>query len=71
MKYRLFIGENCHQCQDVINALDSMGIDVEIINVDLSNQKPPIKVFAYPALFQENNLLRYGSDIIHFLKKEA
>ena len=68
MKYQLFIGEDCHQCQEVIDEIKEQEIEVDIINIDQSQERPPINVFAYPVLFQGQVLLRYGSDIITYLK---
>lgn len=68
MKYKLYVGENCHQCQDVINGIKDRNIEIDIMNVDLDGEKPPIDVFAYPALFKGEILLRYGSDILDYFK---
>tara|TARA_R110000868_G_scaffold9097_12_gene46030 strand:- start:604 stop:834 length:231 start_codon:yes stop_codon:yes gene_type:complete len=68
MKYTLYVGENCTQCANVINYLVENNISYKTINVDLDSEKPPISIYAYPALFEGQNLLRYGTDIISYLK---
>jgi hypothetical protein len=70
MTYTLFIAENCHQCQEVLDGINELQLKIEIINVDLDQKKPPIDVFAFPALFNGDILLRYGSDILAYLKKK-
>ena len=70
MSYILYVGENCHQCADVLRFISDFGIEVKVINVDLTDQKPPIDLFAFPALFEEKILLCYGSDIKAYLSKK-
>lgn len=70
--YTLYIGENCHQCDSVIEFMDNNNISYTKINVDRSSHDPPVSLFAFPALFQGDTLLRYGSDIKrYFLDKQA
>lgn len=69
MNYALYIAENCHECAEVLKAVEEHGFDVSIFNVDKENVKTPIPVFAFPALFHDVVLLRYGSDIIKFLSE--
>lgn len=69
MAYTLYIGENCHQCDDVVSFLENEKIEFRKVNVDLSNEKPPIKLFAFPALFKDGILIKYGSDIMNYFKK--
>lgn len=71
MKYTLYIGENCHQCARVIAYINEKEISCKVINVDLEEASPPIPIFAFPALFEDENLLRYGSDIITFLDEQS
>ncbi len=70
MSYTLYIGENCHQCSDVLEFINESNVIIEVINTDLTNQKPPISLFAYPALFEDEILLCYGSDIKNYLSKK-
>ena len=70
MKYTLYIGENCHQCSRVLEFMTKSGCSFNTINVDLDGLNPPIPIFAYPALFENQQLLRYGSDIISYLKEK-
>ena len=71
MKYKLYIAENCTECKEVVDFIKSNKIEAQIGNVDLEDVKPPINVFAFPALFKEEILLGYGSDIITYLKNKA
>jgi hypothetical protein len=64
MKYRLYVANNCHECEEVEAAVNDMPVEVEIINVDESEEEPPIPTFTYPALFKGEILLAYGSDIL-------
>jgi len=70
MRYTLYVGENCHQCADVLEFMESEQIEFEKINVDHTDKKPPIPLFAFPALFENEELMCYGSDIINYLKKK-
>ena len=67
MIYTLYVGENCHQCADVIYFMNENKVEYTAINVDLTDKKPPIKLFAYPALFRDETLICYGSDIKNYL----
>lgn len=69
--YHLFIGENCHECQYVIENLNRLNVDYVLFNIDKTEVKPPIKIFTLPAIFKENELLAYGSDIISFVKNKS
>ena len=68
--YTLYVGENCHECSYVVEFLDNHEINYRKINIDKSNEEPPIALFAFPALFLENQLLCYGSDIETYFKKK-
>jgi len=70
-QYTLFVGENCHQCEDISNFLKINNISYREINVDLTDEKPPIQLFAFPALFKGQILLRYGSDIKKYFKNKS
>lgn len=69
MIYTLYVAENCHQCQEVVDGLKEMNIELQINNVDTGDSQPPIDVFAFPALFKDDILLRYGSDILTYYQK--
>lgn len=71
MTYTIYIAENCHECQAVLETLKGNNIELEIRNVDLEAVETPIPVFAFPALFRGNTLLRYGSDIIEFFLEKG
>lgn len=69
--YTLYIAENCHQCAEVVHYLNETNVTYSKINVDTSEEgKPPIQIFAFPALFKDGELIGYGTDIkTHFIKK--
>ena len=70
MSYTLFVAENCHQCGDVISFLDKKEVVYRKVNVDLTGEEPPVKIYAFPALFEDDELLCYGTDIMtYFIKK--
>ena len=71
MTYILYVGENCHQCQTVINFLDSNRLSYKKVNVDLDSEEPPIELFAFPALFEDQVLVKYGTDIITYVQKKV
>jgi hypothetical protein len=64
----LYIGNNCHQCQAVIDYLDGAKVSYSAINIDEQKEQPPIPLFVYPALFENGVLVGYGIDIIAKLK---
>ena len=64
MMYRLYLANNCHECEEVEAAVADLPVEIELINVDESDERPPLHTFAYPALFKGEVLLAYGSDII-------
>ncbi len=71
MNLTLFIAENCHECEQVVSEVKAMGLEIAIHNVDRSEEKPPIKTFAYPALFKGELLIAYGSDILNYLNRKV
>ncbi len=67
MKYQLYVGENCHDCQKVKQAVQDKGYPLEIKNMD-KGDKPPMDLFILPALLSNNGELKaYGIDIVDFL----
>lgn len=71
MRYTLYTGDNCHQCTHVIQYLEKHQIEFELINLDHSDVKPPVQLYAFPALFEENDLVGYGTDIKEYIKKKS
>lgn len=70
MSYTLFVAENCHQCAEIIKYLDNKSLDCRKVNVDKDDEKPPVIIFAFPALFENDELIGYGSDIINYFDKQ-
>jgi len=71
MRYTLFIGEDCHQCAEVVDYIEKNDINCRKVNVDFSDEEAPVQIFAFPALFEDNELIGYGSDIINYLNKKS
>jgi hypothetical protein len=68
MKYQLFVGENCHDCQKVQKTIIELGLKLDIKNLD-KGDKAPMDLFILPALLSQNGELKaYGIDIIDYLK---
>jgi hypothetical protein len=64
----LYVAENCHQCA-LVGGWVREHTDIEIKNVDTGTERPPIQIFIYPALFENDGLKAYGDDIIPLLKR--
>lgn len=69
--YQLYIGENCHECQFVVDQLKELNINYELYNIDREDIAPPIRIYTLPAIFKGNELMAYGSDIIKYLKNKS
>lgn len=70
MRPTIYLANRCHQCDLVKTYVKKSGVDADIYNVDLTNKKPPIDVFVYPALFVDCNLVAYGEDIITYFENQ-
>jgi len=71
MNYTVYIGNDCHQCDEVVKYLDEHHPEVKIVNIDTEEVYPPVKIYIRPTLFKNNQLVCYGSDIVdHFKKAE-
>jgi len=71
MNYTLYTAENCHQCADVIKFMNDNSIEFDMVNVDLTGRKPPVIIYAFPALFLNEDLLAYGTDIKNYFNKKS
>ena len=71
MNYIIYVAENCHQCQEVLDGIREQEIEIKVSNIDKGGEKPPIDVFAFPSLFKGEVLLRYGSDILEYFKNKT
>ncbi len=69
--YTLFTANNCHQCTQVETFLTKNNVVFRKVNVDVSEERPPIQIFAFPALFIGEQLLGYGTDINDYVKKKS
>ena len=70
MQYTLYIGKNCHQCQDVVEFMNINRIDYRKVHVHKSGENPPIEIYIFPALFVEDQLMAYGTDIVKYFEKK-
>lgn len=70
MKYNLYIGKECHECQTVVEFMKVNQIDFRKIHVHKGGEAPPIEIFIFPALFVEDRLIAYGTDIVNYLEKK-
>ncbi|MFB1021346.1 MAG: glutaredoxin domain-containing protein [Vicingaceae bacterium] len=69
--YTLFTADNCTQCAQVETFLNKSNVTFRIVNVDTSDDRPPIQIFAFPVLFSGDQLLGYGTDIKDYIKKKS
>ncbi len=69
MSYTLYIGDDCHECDEVVDFIKANGTEIRVVNIDQENETPPVKVYIRPSLFKDGDLVAYGSDIIGYFKK--
>lgn len=69
--YLLYTANNCHQCASVIKFMEDNDFKFTQINVDEEEKMPPIIIYAFPALFKDEELLAYGNDIKNYLQKNS
>lgn len=70
MTYTLYISRQCPYCFKIIDYCNENQIDYEVIDVD-ENTTDTKPVFVVPALFLNEELKAYGTDIIRYLEKAA
>ncbi|MGK0383679.1 MAG: hypothetical protein ACJAVL_000409 [Bacteroidia bacterium] len=70
MRPTVYVANRCHQCDLIKRFVQKSGLDADIYDMDLSNKKPPIDIFAYPALFVDSKLMAYREDIITNFKNQ-
>lgn len=69
MFYTLYIrNENCNRCDEILDFIERKQLQCTIINLDEGGEKPPKKVFTYPVMFKDDELIAYGLDIIEFFQ---
>jgi len=69
--YVLYTSNDCAQCWNVQDYIKRKQIECLFINVDDEGDSPPEPAFIYPVLFDKNQLVAYGLDIIeHFRLNE-
>lgn len=70
MNYTIFIGDDCHECDEVVEYMKDNQPEVPIYNLDHDDKEPPIKVYVRPTLFNGSELVCYGSDIIRYFEQK-
>lgn len=70
MTYTLYISRSCPYCIKVMDYCNERQIGCHIIDID---DKPSAskQIYVVPALFRNEDLMAYGSDIISYLEKVA
>ncbi len=71
MSYTLYLANNCHDCDRVLDELKNSGISFEHHNVDEGGKEPPIYMHVFPCLFKEDELVAVGDDILIYFEVEA
>ena len=68
--FTIFIGENCHDCQKVLNGILKNGWNITVVNIDKDGVQLPLDLFVLPALVHNSGDLKaYGVDILEYLTK--
>jgi len=66
-QYTLYIGKGCHQCQDGVEFMKANKMSFKKLHIQKDKVEPPIDLFVFPALFEGERLLCYGTDIVDYL----
>ena len=67
--YILYYRKLCHDCDKVKLFLEDNEIAFDYVDCEAAESKPPVPIMATPALFKQDELMAYGIDIIHYIKK--
>lgn len=70
-KFTLYVNNHCPSCKVVAEYIKRNALACDVVNIDLSEQEPPLDLMVFPALFQNSRLLAYGEDIITRLSRQA
>lgn len=68
MSYTIFIGDDCHECDEVVEYMSANHPEVPVYNLDRDPERPPSHIYVRPTLFKDKDLVAYGSDIIRYFK---
>lgn len=72
MKYKLYTSDHCRSCAEVLSFIDDLDITVIEVNLSKPSANRPENLMIVPALFANDKLVAYGSDIPeYFLKRSA
>lgn len=69
--FNLYYRKLCHDCDSVKAYMEKNDISFNYIDCEGKESSPPVPIMATPALFKEDELLAYGTDIIHYFKKAS
>lgn len=67
--YRLFISNNCRGCEQVLEKLTLLNINISVVNVSTEEVNLPFSLMITPALIKDDKLVGYGPDIVNYLKR--
>ena len=70
-EFNVYYRKLCHDCDSVKEYLDDKNISYSYIDCEGKESSPPVPIMITPALFKEDELLAYGTDIIHYFKKAS
>lgn len=70
-EFNVYYRKLCHDCDSVKAYMENNNISFSYIDCEEKESHPPIPILATPALFKEDELLAYGTDIIHYFKKAS
>jgi hypothetical protein len=68
-EYILYYRKLCHDCDKVRDYMAGENIDFNYFDCENKKTEPPIPIFAVPALFKNDELLAYGTDVIDYFDK--
>ena len=65
MANTLYIAEDCHDCELVLQGLKSKEVVLPIVNFDLDQPNLSLDLFIFPVLLNDREeILAYGRDIL-------
>lgn len=66
MPLTLYIAEDCHDCDMVMDGLKEKGVELPIVNFDTDQPNLSIDLYIFPVLLNEKEeILAYGGDILN------
>ena len=68
MSFTLYLRDDCHDCERVLEWLNATSIAIDIDDIDAPHDPLAPHLFAAPALCDGPRLLAYGMDIIRWFE---